>query len=54
MNIRIGGEVITLSAISGASSPQSATVSARSVNGVVKSHSAGAAIDIDDPDYYSF
>lgn len=54
MNIRIGGEVITLSAISGASSPQSATVSARSVNGVVKAHSAGAAIDIDDPDYYSF
>lgn len=54
MNIRIGGEVITLSAISGASSPQSATVSARSVNGVVKAHSAGAAIDIDDHDYYSF
>lgn len=54
MNIRIGGEVITLSAISGTSSPQSATVSARSVNGVVKGHTAGAAIDIDDPDYYSF
>lgn len=54
MNIRMGGEVITLSAISGASSPQSATVSARSVNGVVKSHSAGVAIDIDGPVYYSF
>lgn len=53
MDIVIAGERITLSAISGAASPQSATVSARSVNGVVKAQSAGAAIDIADPDYYS-
>lgn len=33
--------------------PQIFTVT-RSANGVVKAQSAGAAIDIDDPDYYSF
>lgn len=44
LDIEIGGEVITLSGISGASSPQTFTVAARSVNGVVKSHSAGAPI----------
>jgi hypothetical protein len=53
MDIRIAGEVLTLSAISGTTSPQTGTVSTRSVNGVVKAQSAGAAIDIADPDYYS-
>lgn len=54
LDILVGGEQITLSAISGTSSPQSATVSARSVNGVVKAQTAGTAIDVADPDYYSF
>lgn len=54
MNIRVGGEVITLSAIAATASPQSATVSARSVNGVVKAHSAGAAVQIADPVNYAF
>ncbi len=53
MDIRIAGEVLTLSAISGAASPQTGTISARSVNGVVKAQTAGAAIDVADPDYYS-
>lgn len=45
LDIAIGGERIRLSAISGSSSPQTFTVSARSVNGVVKSHSAGARVE---------
>lgn len=44
LDIVVGGERITLSGISGASSPQTFTISARSVNGVVKAHSAGAVI----------
>ncbi len=42
-NITVGGEVMTITAISGASSPQTFTV-VRSVNGVVKSHSTGAEV----------
>lgn len=53
MKITVGGEVITLSAIAATASPQSATVSARSVNGVVKAHLAGAAVDIADPVFYA-
>jgi hypothetical protein len=44
VDIEIGGERITISNISGASSPQTFTVSQRSVNGVVKAHAAGAAV----------
>ena len=47
-DIRIGGEVMTVTAISGASSPQTFTVT-RSVNGVVKSHAAGAPVNVADP-----
>jgi hypothetical protein len=47
-DIRIGGEVMTVTAISGASSPQTFTVT-RSANGVVKSHDAGAAVNVADP-----
>lgn len=43
--IRIGGEVMTVTAISGASSPQTFTVT-RSVNGVVKAHAAGASLHV--------
>ncbi|MDX8050399.1 hypothetical protein SK571_13490 [Lentzea sp. BCCO 10_0798] len=51
LDLQIGGEVITVSAMSGASSPQTATVSARSVNGVVKSHSAGAPVQLAAPNF---
>lgn len=49
LDVVIGGERITISAVSGASSPQTFTVSARSVNGVVKAHSAGEAVSLADP-----
>lgn len=42
-DIDIGGERMTVTDISGAASPQTFTVT-RSVNGIVKSHSAGAAV----------
>lgn len=42
-DIRVGGERMTVTAISGASSPQTFTV-VRSVNGVVKTHSTGADV----------
>lgn len=52
LDILVGGEQITLSAIAATASPQSATVSARSVNGVVKAHLAGEVVQIADPTYY--
>lgn len=54
LDIKIGGERITLSAISGASSPQTATISVRSVNGVVKAHAVGEEVVIADPNYWQF
>jgi hypothetical protein len=45
---KIAGEQVTVTNITGASSPQTATVT-RSVNGVVKSHSAGEAISLAHP-----
>ncbi|MGW1938949.1 hypothetical protein [Streptomyces goshikiensis] len=42
-NIVIGGEVMTVTNLTGASSPQTVTVT-RSVNGVAKSHSSGAPV----------
>lgn len=42
-DIRVGGEVMTVTAISGTTSPQTFTVT-RSVNGVTKTHSAGADV----------
>lgn len=48
-DIRIDGEQITISGISGASSPQTFTASARSVNGVVATHSVGAAVSLWQP-----
>jgi hypothetical protein len=47
-DIKVGGEVMTVTAISGASSPQTFTVT-RSTNGVVKAHSAGAAVNVASP-----
>lgn len=43
--IKIGGEVMQVTAISGASSPQTFTV-VRSVNGIVKTHASGAAVHV--------
>lgn len=45
-DIAIGGERMTVSAVTGSSSPQVFTLSARSVNGVVKGHPANAPITL--------
>jgi hypothetical protein len=50
-DIRVGGEVMTVTAISGTSSPQTFTV-VRSVNTVVKAHSSGEAVALDHPRVY--
>lgn len=47
-DIVVGGERMTVTAISGASSPQDFTVT-RSVNGIAKSHDAGAALRLFQP-----
>lgn len=47
-DIRVGGEVMTVTAISGGSSPQTFTVT-RSVNGIAKAHAAGADVRLADP-----
>lgn len=47
-DVRVGGEVMTVTAISGASSPQTFTV-VRSVNGVVKTHPTGADLRLANP-----
>jgi len=44
--IDVGGEHMTVTAISGASSPQTFTISARSVNGVTKAHASGTPVTI--------
>ena len=49
-DIVIGGERMTVTAVTGAGATQTFTVT-RSVNGVVKSHSAGATVKLADPDY---
>lgn len=43
--IVIGGEIMQVTNISGASSPQTFTVT-RSINGIVKTHSSGAAVHV--------
>lgn len=45
-NIRVGGEQMTVTAVAGAASPQTFTVT-RSVNGVAKTHAAGAMVELD-------
>jgi hypothetical protein len=44
MDVDIDGEQVTISTITGSSSPQTFTISARSVNGVIVEHLAGASI----------
>jgi hypothetical protein len=48
--IAIGGEEMSLTAVTGTSSPQTGTV-VRSVNGVVKTHDAGALVRLAHPFY---
>lgn len=49
-DVTIGGERMTVTAITGSSSPQTFTVT-RSVNGVVKTHATGASVSLADPMY---
>ena len=49
--VRVRGEVMTVTAVTGATSPQTFTL-ARGVNGVTLDHPAGAAIEIDPPSYW--
>ncbi|MFI7073554.1 hypothetical protein [Micromonospora sediminicola] len=49
LDLDVNGERVTVSAITGTSSPQTATVAARSVNGVVKAHPAGAPVTVWQP-----
>ena len=49
-DLSMGGERITVTAISGASTPQTFTIT-RSVNGVVKAHTAGETITLWFPAY---
>lgn len=51
-DIGVGGERMTVTAVAGGSSPQTFTVT-RSVNGVTKAHTAGAAISLWRPVYYA-
>lgn len=48
ISITIGGEVMTVTGVTGGASPQTFTV-IRAVNGVVKSHPAGAAVVLTHP-----
>lgn len=52
-DVAIGGERMTVSNITGATSPQTFTISARAVNGVVKSHSANEPIRLWDTPRYA-
>lgn len=49
--IMIGGERMTVTAVSGTTPTQTLTVT-RSVNGVVKSHAAGVRVDLFEPSYW--
>lgn len=49
-DIRVGGEVMTVTSISDGSSPQTFTVT-RAVNGITKAHAAGADVRLASPTY---
>jgi hypothetical protein len=51
VKIKMGGEVMSVGAISGTSSPQTFSSVTRSVNGVVKSHATGEQVDVAQPVY---
>lgn len=50
-DVMVSGERMTVTAVSGTSSPQTFTVT-RSVNGVVKAQSSGAVVELFKPTYY--
>ena len=56
VDVMISGERITLSAVVDTTTPgvQTATISARSVNGVVKAHAVGESITLAEPNYWQF
>jgi hypothetical protein len=49
--VTIDGETMSVASISGASSPQTFSSVTRSLNGVVKAHSAGAQVNVTQPIY---
>jgi hypothetical protein len=49
VDLRIGGERVTATAITGSSSPQTVTLSARAINGVSRSWPAGTEVDVWEP-----
>ena len=51
-DIMVGGERMTVTNVTGATNPQTLSVT-RSVNGVVKAHAAGTQVQLADPAYYS-
>ncbi|MFI2431995.1 hypothetical protein [Streptomyces sp. NPDC018693] len=52
VDVSIGGEIMTVTAITGTTSPQTFTV-VRSANGVVKAHDAGTRVSLAQPDHVS-
>lgn len=54
LDVNMAGERITVSGITSATSPQTFAVSARSVNGVVKTHLAGEAVRLWDTPRYAY
>jgi hypothetical protein len=51
-DIKCGGERMTVTAVSGATSPQTFTVT-RSVNGIIKAHDAATSLSLFDPAVYA-
>jgi hypothetical protein len=50
-DLRIGGEVMTVTAVTGAGPAQTMTVT-RSVNGVIKAHGSGARVELAEPQHW--
>ncbi|MDG4762378.1 hypothetical protein O7620_31350, partial [Micromonospora sp. WMMD710] len=49
LDVRVGGERLTLSGISGTTSPQTAAISARGVNGAQRAWPAGTEVNVWQP-----
>lgn len=52
-NVKVGGEVMRVTAVTGESSPQTFTV-VRSINGVVKTHAVDEPVTLAQPNYWNF
>jgi hypothetical protein len=48
-DISVGGETMTVTRIAGGTSPQTFTIGARSVNGIIKAQTAGTAVSLANP-----